>query len=77
MPKANRAFWAAKLARNRQRDRETDRLLRAAGWTVFRVWEHEPAERAARRIAEWVAAKRRADSTVHRRRGLANRTSSS
>lgn len=51
-PKANAAWWAAKLARNVARDRETDHLLVEAGWTVVRVWEHEPATVAADRIVE-------------------------
>lgn len=40
-PANNRAFWRRKLARNRARDRLVDRLLRAQGWRVVRVWEHE------------------------------------
>ena len=37
---ANRAeWWAAKLARNAERDRVVTRTLRAAGWRVLRVWE--------------------------------------
>ena len=39
--KANAAFWAEKLATNVSRDRDTDRRLREAGWTVVRAWEHE------------------------------------
>src|SRR5262245_49837333 len=37
-PKSNRAFWDAKIARNRQRDREVKRLLKAKGWCVLRIW---------------------------------------
>nr|WP_255519089.1 very short patch repair endonuclease [Kitasatospora sp. SID7827] len=45
----NVEFWQAKIEGNRARDRETDRLLGEAGWTVVRVWEHEdPAEAASR-----------------------------
>lgn len=40
-PKNNRAFWAAKLAANRARDRKVTRTLRALGWKVVRIWEHE------------------------------------
>ena len=37
---ANRAeWWAAKLARNAQRDLTVTRALRASGWTVLRIWE--------------------------------------
>lgn len=59
-PKANAAFWADKLARNRQRDRDTDGLLRAAGWTVVRVWEHDTPEDVVRHIEGLV---RRTDVT--------------
>ncbi|MEV6771068.1 very short patch repair endonuclease [Nocardia sp. NPDC051030] len=46
-PKNNAEFWSAKLAGNVARDRDTDERLRAAGWTVVRVWEHEGADSAA------------------------------
>jgi DNA mismatch endonuclease, patch repair protein len=49
-PKANSAWWAAKLEANRQRDAATDQQLRAAGWRVERVWEHDSPEAAAKRI---------------------------
>lgn len=52
--KANAAFWRAKLAENCRRDRDTDARLRTAGWRVIRVWEHENARAAARRIARAV-----------------------
>jgi DNA mismatch endonuclease (patch repair protein) len=48
----NAAYWADKVQRNRERDAETDRLLREAGWTVIRVWEHEDPAEAAARIAQ-------------------------
>jgi DNA mismatch endonuclease (patch repair protein) len=53
-PKANAAWWAAKLAQNRRRDAETNRQLRQAGWLVERVWEHEAPEAAAARIEDLV-----------------------
>jgi DNA mismatch endonuclease (patch repair protein) len=40
-PKTNASFWAKKLARNCERDREVRAMLEAQGWTVIRVWEHE------------------------------------
>lgn len=46
-PAANGAWWAAKLARNVERDRETDAHLRCLGWIVLRIWEHEDIEHAA------------------------------
>lgn len=46
-PANNAAWWADKLARNVQRDRETDAHLRSLGWAVLRVWEHEDMAQAA------------------------------
>lgn len=50
----NAAYWADKVERNRERDAETDRLLREAGWTVIRIWEHEEPTEAASRVADAV-----------------------
>ncbi|GAB3316683.1 hypothetical protein GCM10027451_33830 [Geodermatophilus aquaeductus] len=41
LPKANRAWWAAKLAGNTARDRRADAILTGLGWRVLRFWEHE------------------------------------
>jgi DNA mismatch endonuclease (patch repair protein) len=49
-PKANSAYWAPKLYRNVDRDRRIDEALTEAGWTVVRVWEHEPVASAVTRI---------------------------
>ncbi|MTV24063.1 very short patch repair endonuclease [Nitriliruptoraceae bacterium ZYF776] len=57
-PKANADWWRAKLETNVARDRDTDARLEEAGWTVVRVWEHEPPPEAADRI-EAVLRKRR------------------
>ena len=40
-PKTNASFWLAKITGNKARDRRVNRLLRAKGWKVLRVWEHE------------------------------------
>jgi DNA mismatch endonuclease (patch repair protein) len=49
-PKANADWWDRKLARNQERDRETDRVLREHGWEVVRIWEHEDPIAAADRV---------------------------
>jgi DNA mismatch endonuclease, patch repair protein len=41
MPVNNAAFWRRKLGGNRRRDRKVNWLLRADGWRVLRIWEHE------------------------------------
>lgn len=43
MPKGNRSYWSRKIAGNRARDRQVARRLRATGWRVLHVWEHELA----------------------------------
>ena len=34
-------WWDAKITRNRERDREVNRALTRAGWTVVRIWDFE------------------------------------
>jgi len=55
-PKNNADWWARKLQRTVDRDRDTDQRLRAAGWVPVRVWEHELPEEAAARICDLVKA---------------------
>lgn len=54
-PRSNTDYWLPKLTENKERDnRQTDRL-RAAGWVVFRVWEHDcrpPSRDAVASIAK-------------------------
>jgi DNA mismatch endonuclease (patch repair protein) len=57
LPKSNREWWRAKLKRTVERDRETERALRALGWEVVRVWEHEDPAEAADRVEATVAAR--------------------
>jgi DNA mismatch endonuclease, patch repair protein len=59
-PKKNADWWAAKIAANNERDRDTDQRLIADGWIVLRFWEHEAPESAAALIAETVHNRRRA-----------------
>lgn len=46
-PKNNARWWATKLARNIERDRETAETLVSNGWALIRIWEHEDPEVAA------------------------------
>jgi DNA mismatch endonuclease (patch repair protein) len=41
------------------RDRDTDEQLKAAGWTVLRFWEHDPADDSAVKIAAAVSRLRK------------------
>jgi DNA mismatch endonuclease (patch repair protein) len=49
-PKANSAWWSAKLAANVARDRDTDQRLAEDGWKVVRIWEHESVVDAGDRV---------------------------
>lgn len=49
-PKSSSDWWRSKLHQNTIRDAETNAHLVARGWSVVRVWEHEPIERAASTI---------------------------
>ena len=50
IPKSNQDYWIPKLRQNAERDKDVSQRLRSTGWTVVRVWEHEPPEDAAAAI---------------------------
>lgn len=56
LPKVNLGFWAPKIARNRQRDKEVARQLRANGLRVLTVWQCalENPERLRKQIAHFL-----------------------
>lgn len=58
-PKNNAAFWMKKLAGNRARDRLVSRTLRAKGWRVMRIWEHDLTKknqpRLLRRLLRYIS----------------------
>lgn len=56
-PAANDDYWSAKLKRNVARDVQVNDLLHEQGWTVVRVWEHEPVEQAVARIESVVRSR--------------------
>ena len=49
-PSVNTGYWSPKLQANVERDRTQTALLEGAGWTVVRVWEHEPLSLAAAKV---------------------------
>lgn len=57
-PKANNAYWAEKVQRNRDRDAETTRILTERGWLALRFWEHEDPADVAARVISSVEARR-------------------
>jgi DNA mismatch endonuclease (patch repair protein) len=59
LPKSNKKFWAQKVRRNRERDQETQRLLRKRGWKVLVFWEHQEAQVCADKVNVCVRQRRR------------------
>jgi DNA mismatch endonuclease (patch repair protein) len=66
--KSHSEWWAAKIAANRERDCDTEKRLRKAGWLPIVVWEHEDPRKAAQRIEKLV--RRRSIEVRHVRHGL-------
>lgn len=62
-PKHNAEWWRKKIEGNRARDERVDETLRAAGWIVMRVWEHDDVRDAARAIEQIVRSRRRRPGT--------------
>ena len=58
LPKSNKKYWAQKVRRNRERDQETQRLLRKRGWKVLVFWEHESVDSCAVKTFQTVKQRR-------------------
>lgn len=41
IPATNSQFWQQKLERNKARDRLVNGRLRALGWRIVRIWQHD------------------------------------
>jgi DNA mismatch endonuclease (patch repair protein) len=60
-PGRSGAYWDEKIERNVGRDRRVDAELRAAGWTVVRLWDFEVRKelgRAVRKVVDALGASR-------------------
>lgn len=55
---ANSTYWGHKVAKNQERDRDTDRHLEEAGWTSIRTWEHEEPVAVVARVIAAVKSRR-------------------
>ncbi len=60
-PRSNAPFWAAKIARTVERDRQSEAALLSRGWHVIRIWEHDIKKDVG-------ACARQIELTVYKRR---------
>ena len=41
IPSVRKKYWIAKIARNKERDKEVSRHYKKQNWKIFRIWEHD------------------------------------
>jgi len=62
-PRKNAAYWQAKIARNRERDRQNEDALTTDGWLALTIWECELKESLpsfVERVRQAVESRRKA-----------------
>lgn len=66
VPESNSAYWEPKLKANAVRDLRATRLLRRAGWSVMRLWEHEmrDIDSAVRKVRTRLSARLRREPSI-------------
>jgi DNA mismatch endonuclease, patch repair protein len=64
VPGTNRAFWQAKIKRNQERDRITDKKLSRMRILTVRLWEHEIRESARQCVVRVLRAVNRDELKV-------------
>lgn len=64
IPVANNEWWETKIARTKARDIETESHLRAIGWEVAQVWEHDDPRISACTISQMLKARRKTEHSV-------------
>lgn len=59
LPKSRLDFWGPKIQRNRNRDAESVKMLKAEGWRVLTVWQCQikNANRLHKRLANFFASR--------------------
>lgn len=56
IPKIRRAYWQAKIEKNRRRDSKHQAALRTSGWRVLTLWECDMSdgEKIARKLSRFL-----------------------
>lgn len=55
IPRANRRWWQTKFEATVARDRRNNEFLVSHGWTVLRLWAHEPIEQMVAQVMRTLA----------------------
>ncbi len=66
IPKSNYEWWKIKIEKNKARDKDTDKKLRSAGWTVLRFWEHMPVNIVTSMIEKKILTRRNLGGNLKR-----------
>ena len=69
-PRTRKSFWVEKVQRNCSRDRRANKVLRAAGWRVVRIWECKLKKHPNQCVERIIKLIRPKSKTLHRRHKL-------
>lgn len=72
LPSSNLHFWQHKIARNRERDSQTQRQLRNEGWKVLTVWQCETKNKASleKKLSRFLESSLRMDKVKNTRSSI-------
>lgn len=70
-PGKSGAYWDAKIARTKERDRQANEALSEVGWQVVRLWDFEVEDDLDACVGRVVAALRKAEAASGVAAGLA------
>ena len=57
IPSVRKKYWTAKIAKNKERDKEVSKYYKKQGWKIFRIWEHNlisKINKISKEIADFV-----------------------
>ncbi len=64
VPRTNKLYWRAKIERNKRRDREITKALKASGYRIIRIWECHLRKRPERCLGRILCELARPSSTA-------------
>lgn len=50
IPSTRKSYWAKKIARNKERDKEVNKHYKKEGWCTIRVWEHDLVSKKSKKF---------------------------